>query len=406
MASSIVVGMFFGDEGKGTTVDYLAQKNSADLIVRYSGGAQAAHYVHSPDGKSRCFSQFGSSHKPIQTYLGPDMIIEPFSMCDEADHLKNFWDHAQPFNLLFVSRHCLITTPYHMQLGIIKEEIRGNKHGTCGYGIGETRKISREEPDLAIRVDDIITGSLTKKLKTIIDDHLMMFYDCATAETKMSVDKLIKSLNSFVCFYNAWARKVNVIDGPISGVGKNVIFESSQGLLLDESIGFHPYTTWSSVSAFAAHRLMRQMGIEPGDVEVVGVCRSHITRHGDGPLNHQMENELTDEDNRFNRYQKDFKVGCFDIGLLEYVMENHGFDRICLTRCDTPTMPQIAQNVYEFNKPRTIEDQIDNTYKYKNPKIISTRRLRDAAHLKEIISDVVSIPIIESHGKTINDKRE
>src|SRR5437588_7079917 len=88
----ITVGLGFGDEGKGATVDYLARRFEADLVVRYCGGSQAGHNVQLPDGRRHTFSQFGAgtlADTPARprTYLGPNVIIDPVALPREAEHL-------------------------------------------------------------------------------------------------------------------------------------------------------------------------------------------------------------------------------------------------------------------------------------------------------------------------------
>src|ERR1700757_694187 len=86
----ITVGLGFGDEGKGATVDYLTRKLEADLVVRYCGGSQAGHNVQLRDGRRHTFSQFGAgtlADVPARTYLGPNMIIDPPALAREAEHL-------------------------------------------------------------------------------------------------------------------------------------------------------------------------------------------------------------------------------------------------------------------------------------------------------------------------------
>lgn len=415
MQASIVVGMFFGDEGKGTTVDYLANKNDASMIVRYSGGAQAAHYVHSPDGKKHCFSQFGSSHTPRLTYLAPNMIIEPFAMINEAEALKTFWN-TNPLGYLKISTSCLITTPLHMLAGKAKEYNRGrNCHGTCGFGIGETRRISREEPEKAIRVIDIFSGTMHDKLKALSLDiqrtsqigpacpeYLLNDYVKLTSPS--FIDELTK-------FYLEWIRgafkNCFLVRHPIAP--SYVIFESSQGVLLDESLGFHPYTTWSTVSSKGAFSLLDEMYIR--DYEVVGVMRTHLTRHGDGPLVLPYDSQETispDEDNATNKYQKKFRFAPFDLQLAKYAVRVCPVDRISLTHCDLAKVEDsINISDYNFIFPRTIEDQVINTgnYKWGPIKLAKVKELgEDIIHV--IREKVCGVPLILSYGKMFGSKVE
>src|SRR6476646_4048219 len=111
----ITVGLGFGDEGKGATVDFLARRLGADLVVRYCGGSQAGHNVELPDGRRHTFSQFGAGTLAPQrprTYLGPNVVIDPPALLREARHLEGL-GVADPFGLLSVHPRCLVTTYWH-----------------------------------------------------------------------------------------------------------------------------------------------------------------------------------------------------------------------------------------------------------------------------------------------------
>src|SRR5262249_25615188 len=134
--AAVVIGMAFGDEGKGATVDALCRHLSADFVVRFNGGCQAAHHVVLTDGRYHKFSQFGSgSFCGVPTYIGPEVIIGPQWMNAEANHLVE-QGVPDPFKLLHIDVRCLITTPWHVAYNRMKELSRGSgRHGSCGLGI-------------------------------------------------------------------------------------------------------------------------------------------------------------------------------------------------------------------------------------------------------------------------------
>src|SRR3954468_11755899 len=112
----ITVGLGFGDEGKGATVDGLCRRLGADLVVRYCGGSQAAHNVALPDGRRHVFSQFGAGTLAgVPTYLGPQMIINPNALVREAAHLGEM-GVRDPFATLTVHPHALVSTFFHQAL--------------------------------------------------------------------------------------------------------------------------------------------------------------------------------------------------------------------------------------------------------------------------------------------------
>src|SRR5215831_17266882 len=124
--SIITVGLGFGDEGKGATVDYLTRRYEADLVVRFCGGSQAGHNVQLPDGRRHTFAQFGAGTlaAPARTYLGPNVVIDPPALLREAAHLSGL-GVANPLGLLTVHPRCLVTTLWHKALNRARELARG-----------------------------------------------------------------------------------------------------------------------------------------------------------------------------------------------------------------------------------------------------------------------------------------
>src|SRR5438132_7610405 len=107
----ITVGLGFGDEGKGATVDFLTRKLEADLVIRYCGGSQAGHNVELPDGRRHTFAQFGAGTLAPQqpaTYLGPNVVIDPPALLREAEHLAEL-GVRNPLDRLIVHPRCLVT---------------------------------------------------------------------------------------------------------------------------------------------------------------------------------------------------------------------------------------------------------------------------------------------------------
>src|SRR6478752_7118385 len=120
----ITVGLGFGDEGKGATVDFLTRKLEADLVVRYCGGSQAGHNVQLPDGRRHTFSQFGAGTLVTapnpRTYLGPNVIINPIGLAREAQHLAEL-GVRDPAQLLTLHPRCLVATHWHQSINRLRE---------------------------------------------------------------------------------------------------------------------------------------------------------------------------------------------------------------------------------------------------------------------------------------------
>src|SRR5215472_7041725 len=275
----IVVDLGYGDAGKGTVVDWLCSRaggEPARTVVRFNGGAQAAHNVVLPDGRHHTFAQLGSGTftAGVRTHLSRFVLVDPLALAAEAAHLEHV-GVRDALDRLSVDRDALLTTPYHRAANQARERARGaGRHGSCGMGIGETASYALSEPDRAPRVGDCQSpGTLARKL-AVLRDRLTDELGPLGAPPVLDVCDA----------YQAFADRVR-LTGPehldrLLRAGP-VVFEGAQGVLLDEWHGFHPYTTWSTTTFANAQTLLAQAdmtGIR------LGVIRCYLTRHGQGPL--------------------------------------------------------------------------------------------------------------------------
>lgn len=173
MHSHIVVGLAFGDEGKGSWVDHLCRRHNINTVVRFNGGAQALHHVTTEDGRTHGFRQFGS-HSFIpgaKTMLSRHMLIDPIELMFEVDDLVQLGVNS-PMKRLYVSDQAPIIPIGNKLLNQVMEIARGdNRHGSCGYGIGLTQKDIDEGEKPVIRVGDIANRRLLLEKMT---DHMAM----------------------------------------------------------------------------------------------------------------------------------------------------------------------------------------------------------------------------------------
>lgn len=340
MQALITVGLGFGDEGKGSVVDYLCRRFDAGLVVRYNGGHQAGHNVVLPDGRSHTFSQFGAgTFAGVKTYLGRHMIVEPIALRNEAEALINK-GVSDPASSLIINYKSLVTTPWQKHLNRIKELSRVQRDGSCGVGVGETRKYWLDYGKDALTFGEL-QGSgystLTDKLELIrqrvlidaesYDNPLSNNRDEIKKEIKLLYDLCPKKVASRLCLA---AAGIAISDGcPRTGTA---IFEGSQGILLDEFYGFHPHTTWSTTTSRHA---FDELGTTD-NTTVIGITRSYMTRHGAGPLpTEDVTIKLKDYNNPYNSWQQNMRFGYLDVPLLQYAVEADGnIDSIFVTHMD------------------------------------------------------------------------
>ncbi|MGC0418651.1 adenylosuccinate synthetase [Embleya sp. AB8] len=330
-----VVDLGFGDAGKGTTVDRLcargrAQGRPVHAVVRFNGGAQAAHNVVTDDGRHHTFAQFGAgTFTPgTRTHLSRFMLVDPLALAAEAEHLRAL-GVADPLGLLTVDREALLTTPYHAAANRARELARGaNRHGSCGMGVGETAAFALAHPDAAPRVADCDSAGLLRRRLGAVRDTLS-----AEFGTPLGPD-----VEACVTAFLAFGRAVRRTDRAYAREllrGGPVVFEGAQGVLLDEWHGFHPYTTWSTTTFANAETLVAEAGEE---LYRLGVLRTHTTRHGAGPLPSEdaaLTAALPDRYNGTGRWQGAFRVGHFDVVAHRYaVAVCGGVDGVALTHTD------------------------------------------------------------------------
>jgi adenylosuccinate synthase len=323
----IAVGLGFGDEGKGATVDFLARRLEADLIVRYCGGSQAGHNVQLPDGRRHTFSQFGAgtlanAPAPPRTYLGPNVIIDPPALAREARHLSELGVEDPP-RLLTIHPRCLVATPWLQTLNRLRELSRGAaRHGSCGQGIGEARSYwLRYGEDAVLAADLRHLDRLRHKLelqrqRTLLE--LQDFIDRIPAEALDEFDLWELSAEAVAWDWHEALPGGLAVDAAVPAF-RTAIFEGAQGVLLDEYRGFHPHTTWSTVTPHHAWELVHAADVEA--VAVLGITRAYTTRHGAGPLptfSAELTNQLQDAGNPWNRWQGGLRCGWLDLPLVRY----------------------------------------------------------------------------------------
>ncbi len=362
MKAIITVGLGFGDEGKGATVDYLCRQLNADLVVRYSGGAQAGHNVQLPDGRRHTFAQFGAGTLAgVPTYLGPRMIICPSSLLPEAEHLRKL-GVVKPFTMLRAHPDCLVSTVYHSYMNRLRELSRGaNRHGSCGLGIGETRSYwLRHGQDAVVAKDLKDPRMLVSKLPLLRDRCLLDLQELSSINGDLAArmhdtmpaeeaDLLIRSSEQLTVQSEL----------PESDT---IIFEGSQGVLLDEWKGFHPYTTWSTVTAQHALEMAAESGIT--DVQVLGITRAYTTRHGAGPFpthRSSMAAKVADEGNATNAWQGSLRCGPLDLVLLRYAASVCKIDGLVVNGLDQLISPTRVCDEYvgqpRLDVPHSLQDQ-------------------------------------------------
>lgn len=350
----IIRGLGFGDEGKGTMVDYVTAESENAEVVRDGGGYQAAHFVVSKDGRWYCAGQTGAGmfNPGVRAFVSKNVFIEPANIL--LDHMalqKIGIDDCM--KRLSVDSRCAIATPLHQMIGRMLEVSRGkNRHGSTGMGIGQAVNDRKVKGDEMVVLGDLNNEAILEQKITALfsekfgqaealirnnpdNDELIKLYQYF--QRILSLDKLMNSYRSFAFSYPS-----SIVDGEeyfaeLLESQKTIVFEGAQGALLDFDLGFKPYVTKTRTTFQTAEDLIASR-VPRSKIERVGVIRAYSTRHGAGPFvteNKVLSWMIPEMHNSTNLWQGKFRVGWFDLLAARYgILLNKGADSVALTNLD------------------------------------------------------------------------
>lgn len=319
--ADVVIGANWGDEGKGLITDTLVSHYSGEaLVVRFCGGAQAGHTVTTPSGQRHIFKHCGSgAFMGSPTYLSRYFVCNPILFLQEYALLKKF----ALIPRIWVDPAAAVTTPFDMMINQMAEEARGAKrHGSCGVGFGET--VERQlHPKYALHFADLYKkGFLQEKLEVIRNEWVPMRLQRLGLETL--APEWRERLNSsaiaarFCEDADAFLNCVRLATVSVIAHARHVVFEGSQGLLLDQNHEWFPHVTRAHTGLRNVVRLASDAGLDA--LRVHYVSRAYATRHGAGPFPHELPTKpyekITDPTNVPNAYQGSLRFGWLDLDLL------------------------------------------------------------------------------------------
>jgi len=285
MPGYIIVGMQWGDEGKGKIVDYLTQE--AKVVVRFQGGNNAGHTVV-VRGEETVLHLIPSGilHTDTQCIIGNGTVIDPAVLIEELDGLAEAGCEVD--GRLGISEAAHVIMPYHKILDGAQERFRGaNRIGTTGRGIGPAYADKADR--LGIRIGDLLDAETFKrKLKSVLE-YKNALLSKSFGEAELDFDSIVEEYQGYADRLRPFACDSVALTHGALQAGKRVVFEGAQGAMLDVDHGTFPYVTSSSTMAGG---VFPGAGIGPRNVEaIIGIVKAYTTRVGEGP----MPTELTDE---------------------------------------------------------------------------------------------------------------
>lgn len=376
----LVTDLGFGDAGKGVVTDHLVRRLGARLVVRSHGGAQAGHNVVTPDGRHHTFAQFGAGTfvPGVRTFLARHMVVHPTALLTEAEHLASV-GVPDALSRLSISEQALFISPFQQAMGRLRELCRGDaRHGSCGVGVGECVKDSLEFPNEALRMG-LFRSPIKLRMALAREQErkreemkrelpFLPRYPSVERERWVLEDptivarfiEAIQPLRAVPIVSDAWLREA-------LSTGGAVIFEGAQGVLLDEHVGFHPYTTWSTCTFARGQELLREASFR-GEIERIGVLRTYAVRHGHGPFpteDRSLDDVLPEPHNEDGPWQGRVRRGWPDMALARYALEAcGGADSLAITHLDA--LPKVTD--WRVCTKYTISDEPGNPWVPSPPK--------------------------------------
>ncbi|MFN3075669.1 MAG: adenylosuccinate synthase [Alphaproteobacteria bacterium] len=332
MRNVAVVGVQWGDEGKGKVVDWLSER--ADVVVRFQGGHNAGHTLV-VDGTTYKLSLLPSGvvrGKP--SVIGNGVVIDPWALLDEIARLAGQGVVVTP-ETLHIAENAALILPLHRNLDQAREAAAGaGKIGTTGRGIGPAYedKVARR----AIRVCDLGDEAvLATKVDRLLTHHNALLRGLGQPELKArEILEEIKAIAPKLLPYAdiVWRRLDTYCQE-----GRRVLFEGAQGAMLDVDHGTYPFVTSSNTVAAQAST---GSGVGPGRIGfVLGICKAYTTRVGAGPFPTELHDDtgrvIGERGHEFGTVTgRARRCGWFDAVLVRQAVTVGGVDGIALTKLD------------------------------------------------------------------------
>ena len=333
MSVDLLLGLQWGDEGKGKIVDVLTQKY--DIIARFQGGPNAGHTLEFNGIKHVLHTiPSGIFHKKVINLIGNGVVIDPIIFKSELNELKKFKiDYRKN---LYISNKAHLILPTHRLLDIASEKSKGkSKIGSTLKGIGPTYmdKTGRN----GLRVGDIFMSNWEKKYNKIKKKHLKIleFYDLKIDFNLIKIEKdFFESIRSI--------KELNVIESEdflfnAMESGKKILAEGAQGSLLDIDFGTYPFVTSSTTTAAGA---CTGLGIPPRSIKnVFGVFKAYTTRVGSGPFPTELFDDFGEKmskiGNEFGSTTgRSRRCGWLDLVALKYSIRINGVSQLMIMKGD------------------------------------------------------------------------
>jgi adenylosuccinate synthase len=332
--NTVVLGLQWGDEGKGKVVDLLTE--TASVVTRFQGGNNAGHTLIIDDRVTKLhLIPSGILHDNVHCLIGNGVVLSLSALMDEIESLNE--QGVDLSGRLYISEQCTLILPYHIALDYAREESKQkNNIGTTLRGIGPSYedKVARR----AIKLADVFNrDKFFSKLKDNVEYYnflLEKFYKANPVDLQdiyQNTLELAAKIQSCICDSGLLLRQAHKDNKPI-------LFEGAQGSLLDIDYGTYPFVTSSNTTIGAVYT---GTGFSLAkDTYVLGIAKAYLTRVGSGPFPTELDNDdigdyLSTKGREFGTTTgRARRTGWLDVVALKYAVDLNGVTGLCLTKLD------------------------------------------------------------------------
>jgi adenylosuccinate synthase len=329
-----IVGINWGDEGKGRMVDLLSEDQ--DVVVRYQGGNNAGHTVVNERGKFILnLMPSGILRDNVMNIMGNGMVIDLEHLCHEIESLREKGINITPDNLK-ISDKAVICMPYHVELDKLEEErLKERKYGSTKRGIAPVYADKYRKK--AIRIGDLLDGEyLSERVKDVVEYENMLI-DNGYGGQAVDWEEMVKWLKKYGEPIKEFITDVGDLILEAYSKQKNIMFEAQLGALRDIDFGIYPYTTSSStLSAYATIG----SGVPGMKIDkTIGIVKAYSSCVGEGPFVSELFGEeaslLREAGSEYGAATgRPRRVGAFDVVATKYGCIVQGADEIAITKLD------------------------------------------------------------------------
>ena len=333
MTARIIVGLQWGDEGKGKIVDYLSSKT--DVVARFQGGHNAGHTIEVGGNKVVLHLLPSGALRPkVECYIGNGVVLSIQHLFEELAILEQ--QGVQLRERLFVSSLCPLLFSCHQLLDEAREMQRHGKHiGTTLRGIGPAYedKVARRGLRLSHLID---MDEFARQLRALFEYHnffLKHYYHHTLADVEEELQYIRAQRDDILDMMFDVSQRL----AQLTAQGKDILYEGAQGSLLDIDHGTYPYVTSSNT---IAGNVALGCGVDTSSIaHVIGVCKAYATRVGEGPFPSESTDaageHLAERGHEFGATTaRARRCGWLDLVALKHALRINGVTSLCMTKLD------------------------------------------------------------------------